>query len=77
MVAAPEKPEIDHRTIKLLVGLIAIFLPILTSWLAYPARLTSVSASYFEGDWPRSIFIGFLFALSAFLLRTTVTPNPR
>lgn len=67
MVAAPKKPEIDHRTIKLLVGLIAICLPILTSWLAHPARLTSVSASYFAGDWPRSIFIGFLFAISAFL----------
>ncbi|MDQ6881406.1 MAG: hypothetical protein M3150_04855 [Pseudomonadota bacterium] len=67
MVAAPKKPEIDHRTIKLLAGLIAIFLPILTSWLAYPARLTSVSASYFAGDWPRSIFIGFLFAIAAFL----------
>src|SRR5205814_973762 len=26
------------------------------------------SASYYAGDWPRSFFVGFLFAIAAFLL---------
>lgn len=30
--------------------------------------LTSISESYFAGDWSRNIFVGFLFAISAFLL---------
>lgn len=63
----PTRVEIDHRTIKLLVGVIAIVLPILVSWLAAPDRLTSISASYWVPHWPRSIFIGFLFAIAAFL----------
>ncbi len=63
----PTRVEIDHRTIKLLVGMIAIALPILVSWLAAPDRLTSVSASYWVPHWPRSIFVGFLFAIAAFL----------
>jgi hypothetical protein len=67
MTLRPTRVEIDHRTIKLLVGVIAIALPILVSWLAAPDRLTSVSASYWAGDWPRSIFVGFLFAIAAFL----------
>ena len=67
MIAPPKTPEIDHRTIKLLVGLIAFFLPILTDWFALPDKITSVSAAYFAGDWPRSIFTGFLFAIAAFL----------
>lgn len=63
----PTRVEIDHRTIKLLVGVIAIALPILVSWLAAPDRLTSISASYWIEEWPRSIFVGFLFAIAAFL----------
>lgn len=59
--------EIDHRTIKLLVGVIAISLPILVSWLAAPDPLTSISASYWVPHWPRSIFVGLLFANAAFL----------
>lgn len=69
--------EIDHRTIKLLVGLIAISLPILVSWLAAPDPLTSISASYWVAHWPRSIFVGFLFANAAFWLLTTGAPPPR
>jgi hypothetical protein len=66
MLLIPEKPEIDHRTLKLLVGLIAIFLPILTHFFSN-AQITSISASYYEGGWTQSIFIGFLFAIAAFL----------
>ena len=59
--------EIDHRTIKLLIGLIACTLPFLTSFFA-GSPLTSISASYYEGGWSRSIFIGFLSAIAAFLV---------
>lgn len=66
MFPAPERSEIDHRTIKLLVGLIAIFLASLTS-LFSSAEIPSISASYHEGGWARDILVGCLFAISAFL----------
>ncbi len=67
MFSKPARPEIDQRTMKLLVGVIAIGLPILTSAFA-GKKLTSISAAYFEGGWSQSIFVGFLFAIAAFLL---------
>ena len=63
----PKKEEIDHRTLKLLVGLIALTLGNLTSFFA-GSKITSISASYCEGGWSQSIFVGFLFAIAAFLL---------
>ena len=62
------KPEVDERLIKLLVGLIAIFLPVLVCWLSWPEALGSISAAYWVPEWPRTIFIGFLFAIGGFLL---------
>lgn len=67
MVLRPKREEIDHRTIKFIVGVIAIGLPFLTSAFAGGA-IASISASYYEGGWAQSIFVGFLFAISAFLL---------
>ncbi|MAG94015.1 MAG: hypothetical protein CMJ48_09725 [Planctomycetaceae bacterium] len=67
MLPHPSRFEIDHRTIKLLVGVIAISLANLTSFFA-EAPLQSISASYCEDGWSRDIFVGFLFAISAFLL---------
>ena len=67
MLAPPRRPEIDHRTIKLVVGVIALSLASLTSLFA-SSPLTSISASYWEGGWSESIFVGFLFAIAAFLL---------
>lgn len=67
MLSTPKRPEIDHRTIKLLVGLIAISLANLASFFAH-SPIASISASYYEGGWSQSIFIGFLFAIAAFLL---------
>jgi hypothetical protein len=67
MLPKPEKPEIDHRTLKLLVGLIALTLANLTALFASKS-ITSISASYYEAGWSQSIFIGFLFAIAAFLL---------
>lgn len=67
MDSHPEQVEIDHHTLKLIVGLIAIFLPFLAD-LFSQSGLTSVSGAYHEGGWSRNIFVGFLFAISAFLL---------
>lgn len=67
MFAAPKREEIDHRTIKLIVGLIAISLASLTSLFA-STPISSISDSYYEVGWSQSIFTGFLFAISAFLL---------
>ena len=53
---------------KLIVGVIALSLPVLTSNLAVDP-LDSISAAYWDiGGWPRNIFVGFLFAIGAFLL---------
>jgi hypothetical protein len=52
---------------KLIVGVIAISLAYLTSLFA-SSDISSISASYHEGGWSQSIFVGFLFAISAFLL---------
>src|SRR5678809_278984 len=68
LLPAPKFPEIDHRTIKLLVGLTAIFLAVVTGWLAEGGALQSISESYYAGHWSRAIFTGALFAISAFLL---------
>lgn len=67
MFSSPKRAEIDHRTIKLIVGLIALSLANLTSFFAQ-ASISSISASYYEGGWSQNIFVGFLFAISAFLL---------
>jgi hypothetical protein len=67
MLTKPRKPEVDHRTLKLLVGIIAISLGSLTSFFA-GEPLKSISASYHEGGWSQSFFVGFLFAIAAFLL---------
>ncbi len=67
MRPAPTDREIDHRTLKLIVGIVALSLAGLTSWFARTA-ITSISAAYYEVGWSQSIFIGFLFAIAAFLL---------
>ena len=62
------RPEIDNHTMKLIVGVIALSLPVLTSNLSVNP-LDSISAAYWDiGGWPRNIFVGFLFAIGAFLL---------
>lgn len=67
MLEQPRYQEIDHRTIKLLVGVIALTLANLTSFLA-GVPLPSISASYYAGGWAQTIFVGFLFAIAAFML---------
>lgn len=58
--------DINHQVVKLIVGLIALSLAGLTSLFA-PATLTSISASYWAGSLSQAIFVGFLFAIAAFL----------
>lgn len=61
-----EHAQIDQRTLKLLVGLIAILLANVCSY--YSKNIDSISAAYFEGGWARDIFVGSLFAITAFLI---------
>ena len=67
MYPQPEQTEINHHTIRLIVGVIAISLAALTSYFSQEP-LQSLSAAYYEDGWSRNIFVGFLFAISAFLL---------
>lgn len=60
------RTEIDHRTMKLIVGLMALSLASLTSYFA-SNPITSISASYYESGWSSNIFVGFLFAIGSFL----------
>ena len=62
-----DRQDIDHRAMKLVIGLIALSMAVLTRVFS-PAPLTSISASYYVGGWAQSIFVGFLFAIGAFLL---------
>lgn len=63
----PPKLEIDHHTLKMLVGLIALSLGNITSFFA-SSKITSISAAYYERGWAQTFFIGFLFAIATFLL---------
>lgn len=67
MLSTPKRQEIDHRTLKLMVGVVAISLAVLTSVFSENG-LQSISESYYENGWSRTIFIGFLFAIASFLL---------
>jgi len=67
MFTDPVKSEIDEHTGKLIVGVIAISLASLTSYFSVDP-LESISASYYDKFWARDIFVGFLYAISAFLL---------
>jgi len=67
MFTDPIKSEIDEHTGKLIVGVIAISLASLTSFFSADP-LESISASYYDKFWARDIFVGFLYAISAFLL---------
>lgn len=67
MYSIPNRDEIDHHTMKLIIGVIAISLATLTSFFA-ETPIQSISASYYEDGWSSDIFVGFLFAIAAFLL---------
>lgn len=54
----------DYRALRLLMGLIALGLPFVVSFLA-STSLSSISASYYSEA--RDAFVGMLFVVSAFL----------
>lgn len=60
-------PEIDYRTMKLMVGLIAIYLSGLTIAFSDGA-LSSISHAYCGGGTARDIFVGSLFAIAAMMV---------
>ncbi len=69
--AGEKRHQIDHRTIKLIVGVIAVGIGPLTNFLAKhsasPVDITSISASYYVAGPAQTIFLGFLFAIAALL----------
>lgn len=62
----PKHVEIDNRTLKLVVGLIAIGMPALTDLLSN-RQIHSISESYYCTGRASTVFVGFLFAIAAFL----------
>lgn len=56
----------DYVTLRLLMGLIAIAIPIVVTYLAQPVTLESISASYHTKA--QDAFVGMLFIVSAFML---------
>lgn len=67
MFSPPARQEIDHRAMKLIVGLIALSLASITSLFSH-TLLTSISAAYYQDGPARNFLVGFLFAISSFLL---------
>jgi hypothetical protein len=61
-------PEINQYTIKFLIGLVALLLPLAEVLLSRGA-ITSISESYWYPDshWSRNVFVGSLFAIAALL----------
>ena len=60
-----DRPEIDHRTMKAIVGAIAIGLPFIVN--AAAEGLESISEAYHRGGSALIWFVGCLFAIAAFL----------
>jgi len=58
-----EVQQIDHRIIKLIVGLVAVGLATSVQWLAQ-TNLNSISASYYYAS-SRDVFVGSLFVVGA------------
>lgn len=64
----PRDGRVDARQVKLEVGLIAILLPVITTYSALPGRITSISESYWQGGPTQALFVGGLFAIAALML---------
>jgi hypothetical protein len=67
--------EIDHHVLKLIVGVIALTLPVLTASFS-THYIQSISESYYEEGWARDFFVGFLFAISSFLFAYNGDSSP-
>ena len=62
----PAKEEVSSHILKLMIGVIAISLALITN-LFTKVELWSISESYWAGGPSRTIFLGFLFAIAALL----------
>ncbi|MBX3298858.1 MAG: hypothetical protein KF736_05270 [Acidobacteria bacterium] len=65
-------PDFDYRLLRLLIGLVAFFLPILVE-VRSPTFLESISSSYWTDA--RDIFVGMLFMITALMLGYNGTRN--
>lgn len=65
MLSFQGRSEIDHRTMKLIVGAIAVGLALALLVLT-GGQIGSLSAAYHEDGLPRNLFVGCIFALSAY-----------
>ncbi|MCL9781899.1 DUF998 domain-containing protein [Vibrio sp. S4M6] len=68
MTGQIHRNEIDQHTLKLIVGIIAVSLPAIVSYFSGNPPIASISEAYQRGGISRDIFVGCLFAISAFLL---------
>ena len=68
VIRASWPPEINQYTIKFLIGLLALLLPVVEVILTRGVT-TSISESYWYPDsyWSRNVFVGSLFAIAALL----------
>ncbi|MFG1496626.1 hypothetical protein ABMA57_08330 [Saccharospirillum sp. HFRX-1] len=67
MTKGNHQKEIDHHVLRLIVGLIALLLPLFVIVLTTGNPLGSISASYHDDGAARDVFVGSLFAMAAFL----------
>lgn len=66
LFSMPLRSEINEHTAKLIVGLIAISLASI-EYILTGGNVNSISESYYANGWARNIFVGFLFAIAAFM----------
>lgn len=66
MFSSPERTEINEHTGKMIVGVIALLLALVTNILA-GGGLDSISEAYHRDGMARDVFVGSLLAISAFL----------
>lgn len=67
MTKGNHQKEIDHHVLRLIVGLIALLLPLFVIVLTTGNPLGSISAAYHDDGAARDVFVGSLFAMAAFL----------
>jgi hypothetical protein len=62
-----DRPIFDYKALRRYVGLAAVSLPMLVIYFSGTSELTSISVGYYS-QYSRDIYVGFLFAIGAFLL---------
>jgi len=61
------KPNFDYKALRIYVGVVATFLPVLVYFASNGQDLSSVSVGYYS-QLSRDIYVGSLFAIGAFLV---------